>query len=181
MRGYQYRSGGNGSGVVWALPADAGWPSPAECVVEHGEFLSAPRPSGALDNFMDAMEGDQTPWSLICASLFAREAAEIGAMWHGVSWAVQTIFGEEPWRVRPEASMGELAGQREDWTWLAPAPDDWRPAVEQDAERSTVTFFSFDPVGVQTLVRNMDTFVQGSLAFTPRRDENAHGFTGAIF
>jgi hypothetical protein len=36
-----------------------------------------------LDDFMDAIEGDGSAWSYLSASLFAREAAELGALWHG--------------------------------------------------------------------------------------------------
>lgn len=181
LRAYQYRADGNGNGVVWAMPQDAGWPSVDECASVQDGFLNAPRPAGAIDQFMDAIEGDGTAWSFICASLFAREAWELGARWHGVSWAVETIFGADPWRERPQTEMGELDGAPEEWTWLDSAPDDWAPTVEQGADQTTVTFFSFYPVATQTLARNVDTFGSESLAFTPHRDEIAAGPAGAIF
>jgi len=34
---------------------------------------------------MDGIDGDGSGWSYLCASLFAREIAELGAMWH-VIW-----------------------------------------------------------------------------------------------
>jgi len=48
-----------------------------------GALSAPPRPHGALDDFMDAIEGDGSAWSYLSASLFAREAAELGALWHG--------------------------------------------------------------------------------------------------
>lgn len=41
---YQYRAGGNGNGIVWALPVDAPFPEPDECERLNDEFAKAPRP-----------------------------------------------------------------------------------------------------------------------------------------
>ena len=60
LRAYQYRADGNGNGVVWAMPVDVEWPSPAQCETEQDGLLTVPRPPGALDHFMDAIEGDRT-------------------------------------------------------------------------------------------------------------------------
>ncbi len=91
LRAYVYRSGSDANGVVWALPKDAPLPevhTDENTPWEQAMFamfgrIDQPRPPGALDDVMQAIEGDGSPWSFVCASLFAREAAEFGARWHG--------------------------------------------------------------------------------------------------
>jgi hypothetical protein len=96
LRAYRFRDDGNGNGVVWAMPAEAPFPPPEECVAEVGGFLHPPRPAGALGDFMGALEGDRTPRSYVAASIFAREANELGALWHGCSWSVEQVVASDP-------------------------------------------------------------------------------------
>src|SRR4051812_41458887 len=42
FRGYQFRSGGNGNGVVWALPEDAPFPEADDCPRLPEFFLNPP-------------------------------------------------------------------------------------------------------------------------------------------
>jgi hypothetical protein len=68
LQAYQYSDGSNGNGVVWAIPANMDLPEPDECDQIDEHFLSAPKPSFALNDFMQAIDGDQTPL-LLFASL----------------------------------------------------------------------------------------------------------------
>ena len=45
---------------------------------------------------MLAIEGDDTPWSYLSASLLGRQFKAFGAMWHGESWGTHEILGENP-------------------------------------------------------------------------------------
>jgi len=66
LRAYLYRDGsGNGNGFVWATSRDLPFPEPEACPRVEGVFLSPPRPPGSLENFMEAVEGDGTPWSYL--------------------------------------------------------------------------------------------------------------------
>lgn len=94
---YQYRSLHNGNGVVWAIPATAPVPAPSDCVPLAGRFLKPPRPPMALDDTLQAIDGDGTPLAYLSAALFAREAAEFGAIWHGCSWSDETLLDGDPW------------------------------------------------------------------------------------
>ena len=96
MRAYEFRQRGNGNGIVWAMPENFAFPEPEKCPKLEDRFLEPPKPSGALNNVLEAVEGDGTPWSYLSASLFAREIAEFGAMWHGCNWSTHTILGDEP-------------------------------------------------------------------------------------
>ena len=54
---YQFREGGDGNGVVWAMPSSAPYPEPEECPRVEEALPEPPRPPGALDDLMDAIEG----------------------------------------------------------------------------------------------------------------------------
>ena len=100
LRAYQFRAGGNGNAVVWAMPTDAEFPDPSGCPRLADSFLDAPKPTEALDDLMDAVEGDGSPWSYFCASMFVREISEYGAMWHGCEWSTHSILGSNPFKRR---------------------------------------------------------------------------------
>ena len=87
LRAYQFSDGrGNGSGFVWAMPQAAPFPDYKDCPRLESHFLKPPKPPGALESVMEAIEGDGSPMSYLCASIFAREVKEFGAVWHGCSW-----------------------------------------------------------------------------------------------
>lgn len=92
LRAYQYSDGANGNGIVWAIPADADLPDPKECERLEEHFLSAPKPSFALDDFMQAIDGDKSPMSFLQASIVFHELHELGAVWHGTSWGRDVIL-----------------------------------------------------------------------------------------
>ncbi len=91
LRAYLYRVGGNGNGIVWALPTDSPYPEPSECDKLTDQFLEPPKPKHALDDFMEAIDGDRSQWSYMCASILVRELWEFGARWHGCSWNDERI------------------------------------------------------------------------------------------
>lgn len=115
------------------------------------------------------------------ASICAREAVELGAKWHGISRAGETIVGADPWRTRPQTEMSEFDSTPEDWTWSTPVPEDWRPAVEHNGSSIDMIFYTFDPVGTQRLIRNHDKFPIDSFAFTPVSETIAQGPMGSVF
>jgi len=63
LRAYQYRSGGNGNGVIWAMPIDAPFLQPSKVPKLMNGYLEPPKPPEALDGVMEAIDGDGTPWS----------------------------------------------------------------------------------------------------------------------
>ena len=144
LHAYQFRSGGNGNGVVWAMPKGLGFPPPQKCQKLEDRFLKPPKPQGALDNIMEAIEGDGTPKSYILASIFTREIAEFGAVWHGCSWSIHVILGSDPWNSSQNSTLrNSLDGhfnKQSEWEWLELKPLDWRPEVCEDNNIVTVSF-----------------------------------------
>ncbi|MDF0728928.1 hypothetical protein PY093_20150 [Cytobacillus sp. S13-E01] len=95
LRAYQYIEGGNGNGIVWAIPSIEELPDPRECNRLEDYFLSPPKPEFALDDFMEVIEGDRSPLSYLQATIAYHELHEYGAMWHGVSWGRDEILPVE--------------------------------------------------------------------------------------
>ena len=98
LRAYVFREEGNGNGVVWAMPEDADFPAPKDCPTLENHLLKAPKPWDALDDPMEAIEGDGSAWSYLAASLLRRELREFGAMWHGSNWATHFLLDDDPWK-----------------------------------------------------------------------------------
>ena len=68
LRAYLFRKGDNGNGFVWALPESAEFPAPDALPMLGDRFLNPPKPPAALDDVMEVIEGDGSPWSYISAS-----------------------------------------------------------------------------------------------------------------
>ena len=167
LRAYQYKEEGNGNGVVWAMPVDTEFPEPKDCPILENHLLKAPQPSEALDDVMEAIEGDGTPWSYLAASLLRREMSEFGAAWHGVHWSLHFVLDEDPGMADPpkpdEPALDRPTTKAVEWTWLEEAPKDWRPRVAVDKDRVTVTLYTYCGLETQRLFQYTDTYKPGKL------------------
>ena len=170
LRAYQYLERRDGNGVVWAMPEDLPFPEPEECPT-----TDPPRPSGALDDVMEAIEGDGSPLSYLYASVLWRELMEFGAVGHGVYWDTFDILGHDPWadphRPRPASTSPTEGptGTPDEWEWLEPKPLEWSPTVSMDGDEVSVVFHTFSGLGSQRIVRHVDRYKLGSYCF--RTDE----------
>jgi hypothetical protein len=177
LRAYQYRSGGNGNAIVWAMPADAPYPEPAECEPDERRFASPPRPAGALDDFMAGVEADGTADGYVSSSIFARDCAELGAMWHGCGWSTHTILFSDPF-----AAPGSPDISRTGWSWARPRPRRWEPRFFRAAAGPTVTFHTFSALGRESIARHVDVYrAGGGLASRSRTVVLAAGPGGFLF
>ena len=184
LRAYQFYEGGNGNAVVWAMPAGSDFPEPQECSLRAGGFLDPPRPASALDDVMAAIEGDGSPWSYISASLFWREIREFGAFWHGCDWSSHRLLDRNPLSVPARGRQRGVdwpSGRAKDWNWIRPEPADWRPAVRRDLDTVTVTFFTFDAAGVETISLHTDCYKSEGYRFIPTMESVAIGPGGFVY
>jgi hypothetical protein len=183
LRAYQFREEGNGNGVVWAMPVDAEFPDPKDCPTLESHLFKAPKPTDALDDAMDAIEGDGTPWSYLAASMARRELSDFGAAWHGVHWGFHFVLDEDPWMADPpkpdEPALDRPTTKAAEWTWLEDAPKDWRPRVAVDKDRVTVTFYTYSGLETQRLYRHTDTYKPGKLR--PKVEEKVIAHDGPGF
>ncbi len=182
LRGYIFRSGGNGNGIIWAMPGKSDFPDPIDCITLDKIFLSPPKPPDALDDMMSAIDGDKTPLSYLSASIFAREAAEFGALWHGYSWSDSQILTKDPLATSKSSLKGRLnAVESEHWVWKKEKPHIWAPGVEDIDGVIKVTFITYSALGQQTINRYTDTYTEGQYIFTTECDTLAYGPAGFTY
>jgi hypothetical protein len=178
LRAYSFRAGGNGNAFVYSMPTGSPFPEPKECARDRGHFLEPPIPLDALADVMDAIEGDESPWSYVSASLLSRELREFGARWHGCEWGTHVILEANPINgPRPSADMTTDASQ---WEWIEPEPQEWRPVVVM-SEPITVRFFTYTGLGAERIVRHLDSFRPGKYQFDVQDTPIAQGPGGFIF
>jgi hypothetical protein len=188
LAGYRFREGGNGNGFLYAVPKGTVLPAPEECPVDTTQFLSPPVPPTALEDVMDAIEGDGSPLSYLCASLLERELAEYGAMWHGCSWSTHELVTQDPFAIggclRPksgDADQMETQRDIENWRWLKSKPSRWEPRVKIADDNVTVTFHTHSALGREAIYRHIDRYKPGTYRSKTRRIVIAEGPGGYIF
>ena len=194
LHGCRYFANGNGNGIVCATKN------------ENGNFNSLPMVNGGLDpvpispeefesiegtlaDFMEALQGDGTPWSYFSASILARELQEYGALWHGASWSTHTLLDAPPWEIiegqdpdsEDDDECMDSFSPKEVWTWIEDEPDDWRPRVEFLNGQSRVTFYTFSALGQEQITKFVDTYSPNAYTFDSEQNEIAHGGGGYIF
>ncbi len=176
LRAYQFKAGGNGNAIVWAMPVEEHFPQPGDCSRLTNHFLEPPKPSAAVDDFMNVIEGDGSAWSYLSASLLGRELTEFGARWHGCEWSTHTILGADPWKSRKVRSPAET------WKWTAPKPAEWKPHVNVTPVGTIrVTFITYTGLGQERIVGHTDTFTANSYRFKRKEKVMAWGEGGYVF
>ena len=185
LRAYQFRSSGNGNGIIWAMPEKAPFPNPKDCIKLQDGFLEPPKPPDTLDHFMDAIEGDQSLWSYLSASLFFREACEFGAIWHGCSWSEHRILGSNPWTSPQDIDEEDEDADNpsediKEWKWIGQEPSEWQPQVKEAPKTMRVTFYTFTGLGVQSIYENVDTYKPPSYKSKCKNESIAEGPHGYV-
>jgi len=195
---YQYRSGGNGNGVVFLWPKDTEVPdlrlncNPA---VHLAEFLkkhlkAADKKMGKgtdifPEHIMSEIQGDGSPLSYLHASILARELEEFGAMWHGCSWSTDLIVDKDPFAMKIQSTtFGSGPGRilrPEDWSWQKEVPQNWAPAVTMTERRAVVEFITYSGLGQEALYLHRDTYTKGNYDGRSTCDQLASGPMGYVF
>jgi hypothetical protein len=190
LRAYQFQEGGNGNGVVWALPDAADFPAPDRCV--KGRFvptlqMEVPRPPAAFASVMAQITGDGTPWSYLAASILGRELTEFGALWHGSKWSTHRIVDTNPLQALDQEPaddpdpMFAVRGPLRQWRWGQDRPREWRPSVRMGDDEVVVVFYTFSGWKQQRIFRHTDRFTTGSYDFKSDCTEIAQGPGGFLF
>jgi hypothetical protein len=184
LRAYQYQDDGDGNGVVWAMSSEADYPDPSNCPWAEGILPKTPKPPSAIDNVMDAIDGDGSPWSYMCASILARELAEFGAKWHGCDWGTHTVLGANPWnraKKKEESDTGRPMGPVSEWTWMERSPASWSPRVDEGDNAMVATFITYSGLGQEAIYGHTDTYSPGEYRFKTERRQIATGPGGYVF
>jgi hypothetical protein len=121
---------------VGARPRSADRPYSEDGVWERD--LRLPRP--ARRRFMSVVEGDGSPWSVLCASLAVRALLDYAAWWHALyahDWDDHIILARSG---PPRSLLHEPA-----WVFEGDPPDLWRPAVWVGRSSNTARFYTYRP------------------------------------
>jgi hypothetical protein len=174
LRAYVFKEDANSNGFVWALPADAEFPAPDDCPRLESHFLKPPKPFDALDDMMEVIAGDDSPESYLHASLLRRELKEFAGGWHGIQWGMNTVLDDSPWNQPPRSEEESMAmypeSKPEEWKWIAPRPENWKPEVRLEKDKAIVTFYSYTPLSVELddgemekerIIRHVETYRRG--------------------
>ena len=181
-----------GTGCVWALPADAEFPDPEDRTKLVA--LYPPKPLRALDDCMEAIEGDGSLRSYLLASILHAPAGRIRCGWHGLRWTTHVLLRSNPLEA-PEAlpatddhadpGAGILAGFRtpshSPWAWLEPQPVEWRPVISRAGSEITVVLHTYSPLGQEAIYRHVDRYAQGGYKFTTEMKRLATGSRYMVF
>jgi hypothetical protein len=180
LRAYECHQELNSWGVVYAMPVSATFPEPVSSAI--GRPL---RPQGALDDVMEAIEGDGTAYSYLCASLLARELEQFATIAPDNVWLNCLVLDGDPWN-GANGMAHALAGQGfkpelRGWYWQGQQPDTWRPAVFMNGQSVTVRFHTFSGLGRQRIITFEDRYVYGSYKFSRHEKAMANGPDGYIW
>lgn len=176
LAAYQYVSGGNGNGFVFAIPKGHRLPPPppnltfawdADGVIQMHlppGFPDSVRPD--LDSFL-VCGGDTE--SYFACSLVLRELRELGALWHGADWSTHDLLLEVE-------SVSDPV-----WTWSEPRPDCFLPEVQHTRDDARVIrFYTKTDYERSRVVRHTDIYRSGQ-RIQAQAEVIADGGMGYIF
>lgn len=153
LRAYQFMESAGGNGVVYAMKEGEAFPPPDQLDHPTQHLWETPRPPGALPDVMDAVQGDDTAWSYVEASLCARALHEFGAYWHGIGWSLHHIIDDD----------GRFT---EDWKWKGRRPGSMKPTVYVGPRVVRVRFYSYCMLGQESVTRHEDRYRRGAYRCT---------------
>jgi hypothetical protein len=148
---YFYRAENSGRGLVWAVPENWSTTAMLEKAIADfsADYHTPPKPEGALEDCMEAIEGDGSVVSYLVASILKREFREFGTLGSQVRWGNHRLIDAIPDKLQPYIQE-EL-------------PPDFAPKVRilQDG-RAAVEFFSCRVKSPVAICRHVDQYNPGS-------------------
>lgn len=129
--GYLYQGRHQSKGVVFAVPAALSTTAWLEKALLEGQDLEhPPLPQGALEHYMDAIDGDPALLSFLIASILQRELQEFGGQGSHCQWIHHRLIGTIPPQVK--------------WRWQGEPAQDLSPKVKVVPDGQAATeFFSY--------------------------------------
>lgn len=153
--GYLYRTAEDGVGAVWAVPESLSTTDRLEqSLLDHqdaqqfplqGNRDAPPCPVGALNDVMEAVEGNRSPASFVVASILRRELQEFGALGKSCNWVHHRLINTLPAQVS--------------WQWQGDIPRSLDPKVRMFPDgRAAVEFFTCRIVPPVAIVQHLDLY-----------------------
>ncbi len=147
---YLYRHQDAGKGMTWAVPeASCSTAELEQALAGCKDQAQIPTPSGALEDFMDAIVGDRSIRSFGIASMFYRELKEFGALGSLQDWTHHRLMETVPTQVN--------------WQWQGETPKNLSPKVRIFPDgRAAVEFFTCRVVAPVAIYRHIDLYLPDS-------------------
>ncbi|MBP2017813.1 hypothetical protein J2Z79_001198 [Symbiobacterium terraclitae] len=172
---YQYLTGPDGNGFVFAVPADRRLPPPPERpdLAWRQGIIPTPRAAGlpewAREDIEAFLEPEGSPLSYFQCSLLIRELRELGACWHGAHWSTHEIVTE----LDPDEAAR--------WQWAGERPEEFLPQVTVTGPgEATVRFYTVTRYVQEELCCHADTY-SGGVLVDQTRNTVAVGGMGYIY
>nr|WP_318539769.1 hypothetical protein [Terribacillus saccharophilus] len=177
LRAYQHSMGVAGAGLVYAIPAVSSLP---DILHREGE---PPIPDDALDDFMEAIEGDKSPLSYLQAAICYHELHEFGAFWHSVSWGEDRILPDEDENQYDYSPVTDIADLKEiDFKLKTQElPESLFPRFYYDNSIPVISFYTINDVGQVKLIRYKHVFSTDGYTQTVTSEILGYGGPGKIF
>jgi hypothetical protein len=155
---------GDGHGIVWAMPEHVSLPDVPKTLRS--------KPPGALNNIMEAIKGDGSLWSFMCASIFFCGMSDFGLGGH--MWNLETgkIIENDTWQ-SPEGYRS-----LDDFEWHEPKPLNFNPEVKRENNIITVTLHTREDYAPGRLTRFVDVYNHRNYCF--KREETIIAEDGGI-
>ena len=168
LRAYAYFEAegmnGDGDGIVWAMPEHVSLP-------EVPKTLRS-KPPGALNNIMEAIEGDGSLWSFMCASVFFCGMSDFCLGGHMCTLETGHIIAND-FRQSPEETRS-----LDDFSWLETRPANFEPEVKRANNIITVTLHTYEDFVPGRLTRFVDVYNRGDYCF--KREETVIAKDGGV-
>lgn len=127
------------------------------------------------DSMMEALQGDDTPWSYLLASFFWRDVEAAGDIYMGWGGWSGHMFVSSAEEAETASFFGPPDNQEERWTWSF-KPKDFLPRVFMDRETAKVVFYSYCGSGLEAISQHLDVYKRGS--YKPEHHERTVATSG---
>jgi len=153
------------AGFAWVVPADHPPLDPG------GWAPGRPQPGSAvLPAPLAALRGERTEWTLLCASLLARELEELGGTGGYRKWGKHDLLVSDPWdTLTPAQAAANRRHTSEGRYWMESRPRDLLPRVESDGRRTTARFHTLHRRYHLPVYVHDDVYGEGFTVETGRR------------
>lgn len=144
---YLYRLEDRGLGVTWAVPEQMSAIADLEnALAGTVDDSTLPHPTGALGDFMEAIEGDRTIQSFAIASILRREIQEFGRLGKYCNWSHHRLIDAIPTQVK--------------WQWNTQTPKSLGAKVQvlADSNKVGVEFFTLRASSPIAIYRHVDVY-----------------------
>ncbi len=130
---------------------------------------------------MSLIQGDGGPFSYLQAAMLYRDIDEFGRFWHSTQWGVEEVLDQHLALKKGIIPYENEKPEEHQWTFKGKIPVNWNPSYTEKNGIVKITYYSLNPVHIETLIHNVHTFDKASYVQTLRTRKVGTGQMGIIF